>query len=211
MWHHYRHSKEDNLEAQAYFRHALTIDAQYPQADAALAIAVLNAGYLGWADDAERNYAEAFELAQRAVISIRATRTPASHSRCFACGPPFRSSGSGIRRSDQAQPELCRCACRPRAMLTFIAAGPKRRSPASKRNPPQPERPAAVYLAVGFAAAHYQLASLLPGGRDRTAVLDTQQLATNGLTYVVAGLAQLGRIEEARAALAGLKELDPEH
>jgi len=29
------------------------------------------------------------------------------------------------------------------------------------------------------------------------------------LTYVVAGLAQLGRIEDARTALGDLKELDP--
>src|SRR5438270_5783222 len=43
MWHHYRHSKEDNLEAQAFFRRALAIDSDYPQAIAAAAIAVLNA------------------------------------------------------------------------------------------------------------------------------------------------------------------------
>ena len=67
VWHHYRHSKADNIEAQAYFRRALAIDAQYPQAAAALTIAVLNAGFLGWAESAEANFAEAFELGQRAV------------------------------------------------------------------------------------------------------------------------------------------------
>jgi adenylate cyclase len=44
MWHHYRHNKPDNIEAQAYFRRALAIDPHYPQATAALAIAVCNAG-----------------------------------------------------------------------------------------------------------------------------------------------------------------------
>jgi adenylate cyclase len=53
MWHHYRHSREDNLKAQDLFRRTLDIDAQYPQATAALAIAVLNAAYLGWAQDTE--------------------------------------------------------------------------------------------------------------------------------------------------------------
>jgi adenylate cyclase len=67
MCHHYQHSKSDNIEAQAFIRRALAIDPQYPQATAGLAIAVCNAGYFGWADDAERNYAESFELAQRAV------------------------------------------------------------------------------------------------------------------------------------------------
>jgi adenylate cyclase len=67
VWHHYRHSKTDNIEAQRLFRSALAIDPGYPQATAALALAVCNSGYLGWAEDAESNYAEAYELAQRAV------------------------------------------------------------------------------------------------------------------------------------------------
>ena len=54
-------------EAQAYFRRALAIDAQYPQATAAPAIALCNAGFLGWADNPAQNYEESFELAQRAV------------------------------------------------------------------------------------------------------------------------------------------------
>ena len=67
MWHHYRHSKDDNLKAQDFFRRALSIDAQYPQATAALAIAVLNAAYRGWAGYIEGNYVEAYELALRSV------------------------------------------------------------------------------------------------------------------------------------------------
>src|SRR5262249_11144467 len=38
LWFHYRQTKPDNLEAQAFFRRALAIDAQYPQATAALTI-----------------------------------------------------------------------------------------------------------------------------------------------------------------------------
>ena len=45
VWHHYRKNKEDNIEAQAFFRRALAIDAQYPQATAALTIACPNAGF----------------------------------------------------------------------------------------------------------------------------------------------------------------------
>ncbi len=58
VWHHYRHTKPDNVEAQAYFRRALAIDAHYPQATAALAIAVCNAAYLGWTAEVEHNYVE---------------------------------------------------------------------------------------------------------------------------------------------------------
>ena len=58
MWHHYRHSRVDNINAQSFFRRALAIDGQYSQATAALALAVLNAAFLGWAEDAEKNYVE---------------------------------------------------------------------------------------------------------------------------------------------------------
>ena len=67
LWHHYRHTKEDNNKAQAYFRHALSLDADYPQALAALAIALLNAGLLGWAESADANFAAAYELGERAI------------------------------------------------------------------------------------------------------------------------------------------------
>src|SRR5207237_8636488 len=59
MFHHYRQNKTDNIEAQAFFRRALAIDPQYPQATAALSIALTAAAYLSWADDPERNYEEA--------------------------------------------------------------------------------------------------------------------------------------------------------
>jgi hypothetical protein len=49
----------------------LAIDAQYPRAMAALAIAVLNAGLLGWAEDIDANYAEAYKLALSATIGSR--------------------------------------------------------------------------------------------------------------------------------------------
>jgi len=97
MWHHYRLSKDDNLRAQDFFRRALAIDAQYPQATAALAIAVLNAAYLGWAKNTECNYAEAYELALRAV-SLDA-RYPNAH---FALGLVCMWT----RRSDRAMIEF---------------------------------------------------------------------------------------------------------
>jgi len=81
LWHHYRGGKADNKEAQRLFRAALAISPDYPQAMTVLAIAVTNAGYIGWADDVERSYTEAYELAQRAVALDR--RYPDAH---FALG-----------------------------------------------------------------------------------------------------------------------------
>src|SRR6266545_4358084 len=67
MFHHYRQNKADNIEAQAYFRRALAIDAQYPQATAALSIALCSAALVGWAENNDACFEQADELAQRAV------------------------------------------------------------------------------------------------------------------------------------------------
>src|ERR1700731_357768 len=67
MFHHYRQNKAENIEAQGYFRRALAIDAQYPQATAALSIALCSAAMLGWAENSDVCFDQAHELAQRAV------------------------------------------------------------------------------------------------------------------------------------------------
>src|SRR5260370_25357071 len=77
LWHFYRYTKEDSIEAQALFRRALAIDPQYPQPTAQLAITLCNAAYLGWVGDVAHNYLEAYELAQRTVRLD--ARYPAPH------------------------------------------------------------------------------------------------------------------------------------
>jgi adenylate cyclase len=67
LWHFYRYNRQSFVEAEALFRRTLSEDPEYPQATAMLAITLCNAAYLGWASEAEANYAEAYELAQRAV------------------------------------------------------------------------------------------------------------------------------------------------
>jgi tetratricopeptide (TPR) repeat protein len=72
-----------------------------------------------------------------------------------------------------------------------------------------PSDPRLFIWLSGLAAAHYQLrhyAQAIEIGR-RSWTLNHNYIT--GLTYVIAGLAQLGQIDEARATRATLKELDP--
>ena len=89
-------------------------------------------------------------------------------------------------------------------------AGRKRRSTlAEKGIRLSPSDPRLFIWLPALAGAHYQLrhyAEAVEAGR-RSWTLNRNW--PDGLTYVVAGLAQLGRIDEARAALADLKKLDP--
>jgi len=72
-----------------------------------------------------------------------------------------------------------------------------------------PRDPRLFIWLAGLAATHYQLRhypDAVEIGR-RSWTLNRNYFT--GLTYVVAGLAQLNRLDEARTALATLRDLDP--
>jgi TolB-like protein len=205
LWHFYRYTKEDNLEAQALFRRALAVDPQYPQPTAQLAITLCNAAYLGWADDVTRNYLEAYEIAQRAV-GLDA-RYPAAH---FALGLVCM----WMRRSDLAMSSFQEAISRnPSYAAAHVLLGQMhlyRGHPeeaivlAEKGIRLSPKDPRLFIWLPALAGAHYQLRQYAPAvetGR-RSWMLNRKWPA--GLRYVVAGLAQLGRIEEAKTALEDL-------
>ena len=205
VWHHYRHSKEDNLEAQAYFRRALAIDAQYPQAIAALAIAVCNAGFLGWAENAERNFEESFELAQRAV-ALDARYPNAHFALAITCMYIHRSERAmaEMRQAIELNPSFAAAHAILGHMLTY-AGQPEETIPLVETGIRlSPNDPRLFIWLPALAAAHYQL-----GHYEQAIEIGRRSWTLNrnwptGLTYVVAALAQLGRMEEARAALVDL-------
>jgi adenylate cyclase len=210
MWHHYRHSKQNNLEAQTYFRRALAIDPDYPQATAALAIAVLNAAYLGWAENAEANYTAADELAQRATALD--PRYPMAHfalaAVCMWTRRPDRATKE-FQEAIKLNPSFA--AAHVLLGQMYLYSGRPQEAIALAENGIRlsPTDPRLFIWLPALAGAHYQLR------RYRDAVeYGRRSWALNrnwpaGLTYVVAGLAQLGQIEEAQRALAQLRKIDP--
>jgi adenylate cyclase len=209
MWHHYQHSKADNVEAQVYFRRALAIDAQYPQATAAVAIAICNAGYLGWTEDPERNYEESYELAQRAVI-LDARFPNARFALGLACmymHRPDRAMAE-MRQAIELNPSFAAAHAILGHMLTYVGR-PEETIPLVERAIRlSPSDPRLFIWLPALAAAHYQLHQY-----DRAVEIGRRSWSLNrnwpvGLRYVVAGLAQLGRSDEARIALDELRCLD---
>jgi adenylate cyclase len=210
VWHHYRHTKADNIEAQAYFRRALAIDAQYPQATAALALALCNAAYLAWAEDPERNYAEAYELAQRAV-ALDARYPVARFVLGLVCAWTGRSDRAltEYREAGNLNPSYAVAHVMLGHMLAYTGHPEETVPLVEKGIRLSPSDPRLFMWLPALACAHYQLRnyeeSVVAGRRSWT-------LNRNwplGLTHAAAALAQLGRIEEAQAALADLKGLDP--
>ena len=210
VWHHYRHTKEDNIEAQAYFRRALVLDAQYAQAAAALALALCNAAYLNWAEDAEANYAEAYNLAQRAV-SLDPRYPAARFALALVSSWTGRTDRSvaEYKEAVKLNPSYAAAHVMLGAWLTYMGE-PEKAIPAIENGIRlSPSDPRLFIWLPSLATAHYQL-------RHYDQALEIARRAWSlkrnwplGLPYVVAGYVQLGRMDEARAALSELKKLDP--
>src|SRR6516164_9528446 len=209
VFHHYRHTKTDNIEAQAYFRRTLAIDAQYPQALAGLANAVCVAANLGWAENTEGNYKEAFEVAQRAV-----TLDPRYPNARFALGGVCmwtRRSERGIAEFEEAiklNPSFAAAHVLLGQMYLYSGRREEAIERAEKGIRLSPTDPRLFIWLPALAGAHYQMrhyAEAVEAGRRSWSL---NRNWPTGLRYVVAGLAQLGRIEEAQSALGDLKLMD---
>jgi adenylate cyclase len=210
MWHHYRHSKADNIEAQAFFRQALAIDAQYPQATAALAIAVCNAAYLGWTDDVEGNYADAYELAQRAVaLDIRYPNARFALGLICMWTHHVDRAMAEFQEAIKLNPSFAAAHVLLGQMYLYSAQPDEAIALAEKGIRLSPNDPRLFIWLPALAGAHYQLRHY-----DKAIEIGRRSWTLNrnwpaGLRYVVAGLAELGRVEEAQAPLAELKLLNP--
>jgi adenylate cyclase len=175
-----------------------------------LALALCNAAYLAWAEDPERNYAEAYELAQRAVALD--PRYPVAR---FVLGLVCAWTG----RSDRALTEYREAGnLNPSYAVAHVMLGhmlaytghPEETIPLVEKGIRlSPSDPRLFMWLPALAVAHYQL-----GHYEQAVVVGRRSWTLNrnwplGLIHATAGLAQLGRIEEAQAALADLKGLDP--
>ena len=209
MWHHYRNTRADNVEAQSYFRRALAIDAQYPQASAALTIAVLNAGFLGWAEDAEANFGEAYELGQSAIRLD--PRYPNAHYALGLVCMWTQRIDRGIAALEEAirlNPSFAAADVMLGQMYLYAGRREEAIELAETGIRLSPTDPRLDRWLPALAGAHYQMrhyAEAVEAGR-RSWTLNRNW--PHGLRYVVAGLAQLGRIKDAQAALTELKQMD---
>ena len=210
MFHHYHQNKVDNTEAQGYFRRALAIDPQYPQATAALSIALTASAYLSWSEDPERSYEEAFELGRRAVALD--PHYPNAH---FALALISTWTGRTEQAAAEFQeaiklnPSFAAAHAVLGGVLNFLGNPESGVTSVEKAMRLSPSDPRLSIWLSGLAAAHYQTrnyAQAVEIGR-RSWTLNRNYFT--GLTYVAAGLAELGRDEEARAALSDLRERDP--
>jgi adenylate cyclase len=209
LWHHYRQNKADNLESQSYFRRALAIDPDYPQATAGLSIALSAAATLGWADNADVHFKEAYELSQQAIKLD--PRYPNAH---FALGLVCmwtRRSERGIAAFEEAikfNPSFAAAHVLLGQMYLYAGRPEEAVEQAEKGIRLSPTDPRLFIWLPALAGAHYQMRHYAEAAEAGRRSWSLNRNWPHGLRYVVAGLAQLGRIPEAQAALAELKRAD---
>ena len=210
LWHHYRYCKEDGIEAQTFFRRALEMDSEYPQATAFLAIALCSAAYLGWVDDVERNFEEAYELAERAV-SLDACYPVAHFALGLACMWTHRCERAVLAFHAAINLNPCYAAAHVLLGQMYLYRGQSKEALAlvEKGIRFSPKDPRLFIWLQALAGVHYQLqnyAEAIDAGRRSWTLYRNWPV---GLRYVVASLAQLGRTDEAQTTLDDLRLLDP--
>jgi adenylate cyclase len=208
LFHHYRQTKADNIEAQAYFRRALAIDGQYPQATAALSIARSAAAQTGWAEDANASFEDAYDLARQAITLD--PRYPNAH---FALGLACmwtRRSERGIAAFEEAiklNPSFAAAYVLLGQMYLYGGRPEETIEHAEKGIRLSPSDPRLFIWLPALAGAHYQMQHYEQAVEIGRRSWTLNRNWHSGLRYVVAGLAELGRIEEAQAPLTELKRL----
>jgi adenylate cyclase len=187
----------------------LTIDPQYPQATAALSISLSSAAMNGWSDDADALFGEAYDLAQQAVNLD--PRYPNAHFALgLACMWTHRRE-RGIAAFEEAiklNPSFAAAHVLLGQMYLYAGRREEAIERAEKGIRLSPTDPRLFIWLPALAGAHYQMrhyAEAVEAGRRSWSL---NRNWPTGLRYVVAGLAQLGRIDEAQSALGDLKLMD---
>src|SRR5207247_8008426 len=185
-------------------RRARAIDAQYPQATAALSIALTSAAMNAWADDADARFEDAYDLAQQAVTLD--PRYPNAH---FALGLACmwtRRSERGIAAFEEAikfNPSFAAAHVLLGQMYLYAGRRGETIELAKKGIRLSPSDPRLFIWLPALAGAHYQMRHYTEAVEAGRRSWSLNRNWPRGLRVVVAGIAQLGRIDAAQTALAG--------
>ena len=188
----------------------MAIDPDYPQTMAALAIAVCNAALLGWADDPDIRFGDAYGLAQRAV-GLDARYPNARYALGLVCMWTRHSERAmaEFQEAIKLNPSFAAAHVGLGQMYLYSGRPEEAIVQAEKGIRLSPSDPRLSLWLPALAGAHYCL-----GNYDQAIEIGRRSWTLNrnwpaGLRYVVAGLAELGRIEEAQTALNQLRLLNP--
>lgn len=209
LWHHYRRTKEDDAAAQEYFRKAIAADPDYAQAIAALSVCLSQSMLSGWAEDPQRTITEAFELGQRAVFLD--ARDPLTHFALGLASLHKQQIALAMRAMEEAvrlNPSYAVAYVNLSNLNNYVGRPDKAFEFITRALRLSPNDPRVFMWMPALASSHY-----LSGRYEQAVEAGRYGLAIkpdylHSARYVVAGLGQLGKLDEAEAAIATLRRLD---
>ncbi len=211
LWHLFRYTEKDNTEAQRLFCRAITADPEYPHATAHLAISLCNSAYLGWVSDPETCYAEAYELAERAV-SLDPSY-PGGHFSlglvCMWSGRPDQAFAS-FEEAIVLNPSYAAAHVLLGQMHLYRGDPEKAITLAERGIRLSPRDPRLFIWLAAVSGGHYQLKQYAQAVETGQRSWRLNRHWPAGLRYAVAAMGQLGRLDEANEAVVRLRLLNPD-
>jgi adenylate cyclase len=164
---------------------------------------------IGWAEEADARFEDAYDLAQQAV-ALEPRYPNANFALGLACMYTRRSE-RGIAAFEEAiklNPSFAAAHVLLGQMYLYAGRREEAIERAEKGIRLSPSDPRLFIWLPALAGAHYQMRHYQEAVEAGRRSWSLNRNWPHGLRYVVAGLAQLGRVEEAQAALAELKLMD---
>ena len=210
MQHFDRFTREDFAEAARFFERAVDRDPRFATAWAQLVISgVMEASLAGGGAGADVVSA-AFEHARRAVALD--ARDPAAHA---ALGAAYLAAGDPKNAIDSTQRAVDLNPSMPEAWVWLgwaqvLAGNPEAGIAASERarqlNPQGPM----VWIHENLAIAYWELGRYDAGLEQARRLVATQPAYFTGYAYIAMNAVALGRLDEARAAIAAGRQVRPD-
>jgi tetratricopeptide (TPR) repeat protein len=209
MWHFHQFSPTDSVQAERLMRRAIEIDPTFAQAHMGLARILSNRVLFEWSDDIDANLRASYESARRAVELD--DRDPYAH---YILAWPcllmreHEESVAAVQRAIDLTPNFALAYFMLGVIRVFLGRFEQASDPFQRAIRLSPREPLTFFFANHRALAQYHLQRYEDAAkivRMAIGVRPTHMLYRT----LAACYGQLGRAEEARAALAELRRLMP--
>jgi tetratricopeptide (TPR) repeat protein len=205
-----RYTREDFAEAERLFERAVALDPRFATALAQLAIANLGELGLGWSGAREEKVSAALTSARRAVELD--PRDPAAHA---ALGGAYLAAGDPKNGLDSTQRAVDLNPSMPEAWIWFgwaqlHAGNPEACIAASERAQRLSPQGPMVWIYDNLAPAYWEIGRYDAGLEAGRRLVAAQPTYFTGYLYIAMNAVSLGHLEEARAAIAEGRRVQPD-
>jgi tetratricopeptide (TPR) repeat protein len=209
MWHHYQSRREELVESETWLRRTIEIDPNYARGYMALARTLFGQCVFGWSVDVRSSRAEICSLAERAVSLDE--RDPYCHYALFAgnlMSGRHQAALAAAQRAIDLNPNFALGHLALGWVRIYIGHFNQALEPLLQSLRLSPHDPIAFVFMSRLALAHYHLKNY-----EEALHFGERALASRRnyfvLVVVIASLAMLDRLDDARPLVDEIRSLEP--